>query len=211
MKVLILQIVVFSCFFLLLFGLTFNVGFFNELPRYLDGRSFLTAILSIGILASDILLPIPSSVVMLLNGKLFGVMQGTVISATGLFLSTITGYVIGIVFKKKIGYFISYQQREESEKIFRKWGFIALIISRPIPLLSESISIIAGIHRMKPGVLILSAIAGSVPGAFIYAYYGSMSNDIETQYYSFLLVIGIAVLAWLVSKGFTRLSTTKQL
>jgi uncharacterized membrane protein YdjX (TVP38/TMEM64 family) len=205
MKILILQVAVFSCFFLLLFGLTFNIGFFNELPAIMNANTTVTALLSIGLLASDIILPVPSSVLMLLNGKLFGIVNGTIISATGMVLSTVAGYGIGMVFKRRIGHFISYRSREESERIFRRWGFIALIISRPIPLLSESISIITGINRMRPSVMLLSTIAGSVPGAFVYAYYGSMSNNVSTQYFSFLLVLGIAALAWLFSTGFRRL------
>jgi uncharacterized membrane protein YdjX (TVP38/TMEM64 family) len=203
MKTIMIQVAVFAAFFLLLFGLTFNLPFASGAETLLHENSITGALISVLMLASDIVLPIPSSVVMLLNGKLFGIVPGMLISTAGLVLSTFAGYFIGKTMNGRIPRFLAGSEQAHSEKVFKKWGYLALIITRPVPLLSESFSIVAGIQGVSPAVLIVSAIAGSLPGAFVYAYYGSLSNEVQSQYISFLLVISIAVLAFITAKLFT--------
>ncbi|MES2727914.1 MAG: VTT domain-containing protein [Bacteroidota bacterium] len=200
MKILVLQVVIFSSFFLLLFAFTFNINFAEQVLNAANNNLMMTAATSITLLASDIVLPVPSSVLMLLNGKLFGIVIGTIVSCLGLVLSTLLGYIIGRKIIFSLSRFLNTRQQEEAEKIFKQWGYLALIISRPIPLLSESISIVAGTQGMSLSSVCLSAFAGSLPGALLYAYYGSTSNNEQNQYIPFLLVMGIAVLAFIIAK-----------
>lgn len=200
MKILLIQVLAFSLFFLILFALTFNLDFTSSILLFLQDNTFLSACTSIFVLGADILLPVPSSVVMLLNGKLFGIISGTIISCAGLMLSTFAGYFIGKKITTRLSYFINPKQQAESEQLFQNWGLIILIVSRPIPLLSESISIVAGMQRMSFSTVFFSSLAGSLPGSFIYAYYGAFSNTEQNQYLSFLLVVAIASLAFIVSR-----------
>lgn len=200
MKILVLQVVIFSTFFLLLFALTFNISFAEQAMDFFNHNLLMSAFVSTALLASDIVLPVPSSVLMLLNGKLFGIVIGTVVSCLGLVLSTLLGYIIGKKITSSLSRFLNTRQQEEAEKMFKQWGYLALIISRPIPLLSESISIVAGMQGMPFSSMLISAFAGSLPGALVYAYYGSTSNNEQNQYISFLLVLGIAALAFIISK-----------
>ena len=87
MKSILIQVAVFSAFFLILFALTFNLPFASDASAILDENSITAALISLLMLGSDIILPVPSSVIMLLNGKLFGIAEGTLISTAGLVLS----------------------------------------------------------------------------------------------------------------------------
>jgi uncharacterized membrane protein YdjX (TVP38/TMEM64 family) len=199
MKLFLLQLVIFSCFFLFLFIITIQVDVTATISSFINHNSWLSAAISILVLSSDILLPIPSSMVMLLNGKLFGVFTGTCISVIGLSISTLIGFYIGLKSKKRLQVFIQPNQQLEAERLFSKWGMIMLIVSRPIPLLSESISIIAGMHKVSISTLVISTLLGSIPGAWVYAYYGFTSNQVSNQYLGFLLVMAIAALAFILS------------
>lgn len=203
MKSILIQVAVFSAFFLILFALTFNLPFASDASAILDENSITAALISLLMLGSDIILPVPSSVIMLLNGKLFGIAEGTLISTAGLVLSTVAGYYIGKKISSRVSRFIPEWERSRAEKLFQQWGYLALIITRPIPLLSESLSIVAGLQGVSPFILIVSAVAGSVPGAFIYAYYGNISNEVQSQYLSFFLVLGVAAVAFLLARLFT--------
>lgn len=209
MKLITLQVITFSLFFLLLFALTFNLDFTGYLQGVLSENGATAAGISTIVLAADIVLPVPSSMVMLLNGKLFGIVNGTLISCCGLLLSTLAGYALGRGLKRRIAAFVSPVQQEEASRLFKRWGYLILILSRPVPLLSESLSIVAGIQKMPIWAVFLSAITGSLPGAYVYAYYGFRSNEHQNEYLSFFLVMGIAALAYLIARLFNKFFNTQ--
>lgn len=210
MKLITIQVLFFSLFFLLLFALTFNLDFTGYLQQVLNRNTFTAAGISTLVLAADIVLPVPSSMVMLLNGKLFGIVNGTLISCCGLLLSTIAGYAIGRGLKRRLSFFVSIGQQEEAARLFKRWGYLILILSRPVPLLSESLSIVAGVQKMPFWAVLLSAITGSLPGAYVYAYYGFRSNAHQNEYLSFFLVMGIATLAFLIARLFNKFFNTQK-
>ena len=65
---------------------------------WLEKNPILAGLLVIGLLASDILLPIPSSVVCTFAGRMFGIPVGTFVCWAGLNLSTLVGYLAGYRF-----------------------------------------------------------------------------------------------------------------
>lgn len=206
MRSLLLKTLLVACFFLVLFVV---IQFYFQSPvsgdpsRWIRENSISAAVISTGLLALDIFLPIPSSVVMILNGKLFGLLPGMFISLTGGILATTTGYLLG---RYGTGKWLRIKENEKAEasRLLDKWGIIAVILTRPIPLLSESISIMSGASKMPARKMLLASMAGHLPGAFIYALSGAYASTIQSNVISFFIVIGIATIIWVISRWFAR-------
>lgn len=80
--------------------------------------------------------------------------------------------------------------------------------SLPVPLLSETMSIIAGTSSISITQMIISSIAGLFPAALIYAITGAYALTLDSGLYSFILVIGIAGIFW-VAGHFIKKSKSK--
>lgn len=77
---------------------------------------------------------------------------------------------------------------------------IAIIVTRPIPLLSETTAIMAGTSDMSYRQMFISSLAGTLPAAALYALTGSLAVTINSTVWSFTLVLLIAGLFWFLRK-----------
>ena len=78
------------------------MGELDALPHF-EGRSLgAAALVRISLLAADILLPIPSSVVMTFNGSLFRLIPGAIVSLVGLLIGAVIGYWLSRLYGKKL-------------------------------------------------------------------------------------------------------------
>jgi uncharacterized membrane protein YdjX (TVP38/TMEM64 family) len=155
------------------------------------------ALLSFVILASDIILPVPSSIVMFMNGLVLGVVSAFFISLTASLLSSLLGYYIG----KKTS-FNTKDVDGKASRIISKYGNLALIVSRGIPILSESISYTAGFNKLKIKNYIIFNIIGYIPVCLIYSLFGAMGKGENMFLISFSLSILISGLIWFFGKSF---------
>jgi uncharacterized membrane protein YdjX (TVP38/TMEM64 family) len=133
----------------------------GEMPgeRWLNsagGDSLRFGITGAGLLALDLLLPIPSSII----GALLGGRLGFVAGGLWCFLGLLTGHCIGYALGRLApAHWTSLPIAKSSA------SWIALLLSRPIPVFAEALALAAGAERMP-----LSAFVGSVAiGDAIYA------------------------------------------
>jgi len=134
--------------------------FFGGLEQYILGtlesyrKSKLTfTVLSILILSSDCILPIPSSVMMYLNGTVLGLSIGFGVSFVSVNVSSYLAYYLGRISTKG---WRANSTRESISLAVTRFGSTAIIISRGIPILSESISFTCGFKRYRFKELLLS-------------------------------------------------------
>lgn len=131
------------------------------------------ALLGVGLLAADIVIPVPSSLVMIANGALFGVAAGATLSIVGSLAAALIGLVIGRRGGAVMARFVPAAERERADQLLADWGAVAIVATRPIPLLAEVTVIMAGASDMKWPRLALAAVAGAVPIAILYAVAGA--------------------------------------
>jgi membrane protein DedA with SNARE-associated domain len=60
------------------------------------------------------------------------------------------------------------------EHWFEDYGIAAIIISRPVPMLTEILSCLAGLSRVNVSSFTVASIAGTLPICIIYAYVGHL-------------------------------------
>ena len=71
-------------------------------------------------------------------------------------------------------------------------GIAAVILTRPMPIVAETVAIVAGATRMRASTVALAAAAGSLPPAVVYALAGSLAADFAE---SALVFVGVFLLA----------------
>lgn len=171
--------------------------FINMLKEASDNIKTYTAI-SFFVLASDILLPVPSSIVMFTNGYVLGTVYGSVLSLFSLMTASIIGYYLGkftsLGFKSK--------SDDKANNIMARYGALSILITRGIPVLAETICIICGFNKMPFKKYMIYNIAGYIPLCLLYAFCGSIGYDKNIFLISFACSILISAFFWFFGRKF---------
>jgi uncharacterized membrane protein YdjX (TVP38/TMEM64 family) len=185
-------------FFLSLFFLVEALGIplLVEPTPWLSRGGVPAATLGVGLLVADVLLPVPSSLVMVAHGALFGVAGGTLLSLFGSTGASLFGFWIGRRGGRLLGRLMTPSERERADYLLKRWGAMAIIVTRPVPLLAETVAIMAGASKMSWGSAALAALAGSLPPALLYALTGASVADFQSGALVFVLVLLVAGLFW---------------
>jgi membrane protein DedA with SNARE-associated domain len=95
---------------------------------------------------------------------------------------------------------VSQKERESADYLLKRWGTLAIIVTRPVPLLAETVAIMAGTSSMGWGSTALAALAGSLPPALLYALTGAAVADFQSATLMFVFVILVAGFFWMVGR-----------
>jgi uncharacterized membrane protein YdjX (TVP38/TMEM64 family) len=136
---------------------------------------------------------------MISNGVLFGFMAGGILSVTGGLISSTIGYFIGSKGNRLARKFSSEAEEVKARRFLEKYGSIAIIASRPIPVLAESVSIISGTLNWSFKKVVFNSFVGLLPISFVYSLTGAYSTSFNSAAIAFLINIGIAGLIWLIT------------
>lgn len=193
-------------FFILLFLLinAFDIRILIDPTPWMASASWQVALVGAGLLVADVLLPVPSSLVMIAHGMLFGIWWGTLLSWSGSVGATLVGFAIGRRGGKLMDRSLSRQDRERADYLLRRWGGLAIIVTRPVPVVAETTAIIAGSTAMSWRMTLISSIAGSLPPALVYAIVGAKAISLNEGFLVFILGILLAAVFWLASRRVLR-------
>jgi uncharacterized membrane protein YdjX (TVP38/TMEM64 family) len=174
----------------LLFGEKIDAAIIQMRDGAGNSRGFVAFILG-SLLASDILLPIPSSIVSTACGLLLGIFTGTIVSLAGMTLSCIIGYFMAA----KLGEpFVAKMVGKDSMKRFKqlqqKHGNTVVIITRPVPVLAEIAVLSAGLGQIPFGRFLLLSTLSNLGISAVYAVIGACSADLD----AFLLAVAGSIL-----------------
>ncbi|MGA9997125.1 MAG: VTT domain-containing protein [Pyrinomonadaceae bacterium] len=190
-------------FFLSLFFLVEALGIpvLVEPTPWLNRGGVLAATLGVGLLIADVLLPVPSSLVMVAHGALFGVVGGTLLSLLGSTGAAMFGFWIGRRGGRLLERLVPPEERERADYLLKRWGMLAIIVTRPVPLLAETIAIMAGTSRMGWGSTALAALIGSLPPALLYALTGASAGKFQSTALMFVFVLLVAGFFWILGRA----------
>ncbi len=116
------------------------------------------ALVGVGLLTVDVLVPVPSSWVMVTHGALFGVVPGAVLSVAGGTGATVAGFLLGRWGRPAVDRVTTPCQRERAGRLLGRWGVAAVVVSRPVPVQAETVAVLAGTSGMRGPV---AACAGA--------------------------------------------------
>jgi uncharacterized membrane protein YdjX (TVP38/TMEM64 family) len=175
----------------------------------------LAAWIGVGLLVADIVLPVPSSVVMLAHGALFGVIPGAALSLLGRTGNALVGVLIG----RGAANLLSRRWRRgtandpgKGAELVGRWGLAAVVFTRPIPVLAESTLVAAAAMGLSPLAVIAAGVVGALPEAVLYAVAGDIATSYANGAIVFVAVIVLAAGAWAatsrIEKAWGRRSVT---
>jgi len=174
-------------------------------PELLTRRGAVyAAIIGVILLTSDVALPVPSSVVMLANGALFGIVGGTLLSLTGGMLSVVIAFLIGRRGGRLLARIATPDEMRTADRIFSRWGTAAVILSRPFPIIAETVVLFAGSSSMSWPRVLLASIAGLIPTCLAYAAAGAVAMSFDNMVLVFAFTCGVAGIAWVIDRRVRR-------
>lgn len=107
------------------------------------------AIAVFGLLSSDILLPVPSSVVSTFAGRVLGFWRGTGASWCGMTAGATIAFWLVRVFGRPLARRLSSDEElARTDALATRWGTLVLVLARPIPVLAEASVLLMGTTRL---------------------------------------------------------------
>lgn len=159
------------------------------------------ALLGVGLLMADVVLPVPSSAIMVAHGAMFGMVVGACLSLVGSVGAALLGFAVGRRGGPLLHRLVPETERSRADAVLSRWGTLAIVATRPVPLLAETTAILAGAARsLSWWQVALAATGGSIPAAVLYAVAGAAAADAVSGTLVFLVVLAIALLTWLVQR-----------
>ena len=106
-------------------------------------------------------------------GALYGPVVGALLSLVGRFGMAVAGFALGRAGAPIVVKLIGDARRAHARALLERWGALAIIFSRPVPLLAETVVLVAGASRLRWRVALPAALVGSVPEAVAYGMIGA--------------------------------------
>ena len=170
----------------------------GELPgeRWLsatDENALLFGLTGSGLLAADVLLPIPSSIVGSMLGARLGFLPGWLWCWCGLVLGNAIGYLCGRLLLSRF-----------APDIPQTPTLLVLFASRPVPVLAEAVTFTAGAEKMGFIPFLLVSIAGN--GIYSLALAGNGAALLPDAFVGpgLILPMLLPVAAWLLWRWLDR-------
>jgi uncharacterized membrane protein YdjX (TVP38/TMEM64 family) len=161
-----------------------------------------SAAIVIGLLVSDILLPVPSSLVMILSGAAFGVVWGSVIALIG----SIGGEWLGFEMVRRYGRgasarIVGDDELQRFERLLARHGAVAVVVTRALPVVMETMSVVAGLSRMPRRTFLIASLIGTAPIVTVYAYAGAVSRQTGSLVPAVVILIAVAGFGWVIYRA----------
>lgn len=134
-------------------------------------------LLYFGIMALQcIVAPIPSELVQVVGGLIFGVTWGSILSLIGIMMTSFIGYSIAVKGGAHVvAAAIGQHNVNLLEKFINKYGIWAMIIGRGIPFIPfDLMTYGAGLVNLKKRDFIIGTLVGAIPRSIFYAWIGSI-------------------------------------
>jgi uncharacterized membrane protein YdjX (TVP38/TMEM64 family) len=149
-----------------------------------------TALVIIGLLATDILLPTPSSMISTLGGWQLGVVGGTLASWIGMTLGAMIGFALARRWGRPFAVLLSSDEDlERMRGLSQRFGPAVLIFGRGVPVLAEASVLLMGIHRLSWRRFLPAVLLSNLGIALAYSAFGKFAE----QNHWFPLALGVSI------------------
>jgi uncharacterized membrane protein YdjX (TVP38/TMEM64 family) len=166
-----------------------------------------TAVTVVALLAMDLFLPIPSSIVMVLSGAAFGVFWGALLSLVG----SVGGEWLGFELVRHYGRrasarIVGDEEIDRLSRVFAQHGAAAVAVTRALPVVMETMSVVAGLSSMTRKTFLVASLIGTGPIVFVYAWAGAVSRQTNNVIPAVIMLIAVALFGWVLFRA--RMSRT---
>ncbi|MSS99220.1 MAG: DedA family protein [Opitutia bacterium] len=156
-----------------------------------------------GLLVADILLPIPSTLVMSALGLTYGPLVGGLYAAMGSALAGVVAYGLSRWLGRPLALRLAGEAGlREGEHFFVTGGAWVVVCSRCLPILPEAVACLAGLNRMPFRTFLLAVLCGSLPMGFAFAAIGALGQ--AEPAWALVLSVVVPALLWLGARRWLR-------
>lgn len=165
---------------------------------------WLIAVVLGGLLAADIVLPVPSSIVNTAAGSLLGFWGGTGAAWAGLMANTVVGYFLGRGASTTALHRLVGSQAVREAQDANVSGAWALVVFRAVPVLAEASVVLAGFRRMPLRRFLATCALSNLGIAAAYAAIGAYAMDVGSFLLAFAGAIGVPAVGMLLTRRSPR-------
>lgn len=146
-----------------------------------------------------ILLVLPTNVIAILGGTIFGPVKGTILTSVGFGVSGTIAFFLSRFLGKDFVQGLLGNKMMKVEDSIEKDGFRIITVLRMIPIMPyDPFSYACGFTKINYRKFILASVLGVLPETICYSVLGkNFTNPLSVQ---FLLPIGILIFGVIVSK-----------
>ena len=168
-----------------------------------ETNRFMTGLLLTLLLASDIVVPVPSSLVSTACGMALGFVGGTCASFAGMSATTVAGYLIGRYASAPAEQLIGKNEVALLQAFHRRHGVWLLLAMRPVPVLAEASVVFSGLSRLAFPRMLAVASLGNLAVSAVYAavgVWGKLSDSFIPAFAASMALSGLLI-GWMRLKG----------
>jgi len=136
------------------------------------------ALLTVGVLSTDILLPVPSSLVSTLAGAQLGVAAGTAASWLGMTLSAALGFGLAKNFGRSLA--LRYCRPDDLARLDHfgwRFGAWTVAMTRALPVLAEAAVFVVGLSELSWRRFLPAMMLSNLGIALVYAVLGHFARS----------------------------------
>ncbi len=166
-----------------------------------EGRGAAAALV-VGALTVDLALPVPSSLVMTWSGRALGTAGGAAASAVGSLLGSALGFAAcRVLGRPAFARLVGEEELPALRASFDRWGSWLVLLSRPVPMLTETVACLAGLSGMSAARYLGLSAAGTLPLCLLYAWVGARAEGPGEVGAALLVALGIPAIGFGVARA----------
>lgn len=155
------------------------------------------------LLMSDVILPVPSTIVMSALGLIYGWFVGGLLASAGSFLAGFTAYLACRWLGRRAALWLAGEESlRRVEELFARRGGWLVALSRWMPVLPEAIACLAGLVKMNLRTFFISLACGSLPVGFAFAAIGALGKTSPAL--AMTLSAALPMLLWFVAQHWLK-------
>ena len=169
-----------------------------------------TALAIGGLLALDVFLPVPSSIVSTAAGVLLGLALGAAVVWIGMMAGCVVGYFVGVHSAPLARRLVGADGLARAAELANRHGVWAVVLCRPVPVLAEATVVFAGLVRAPLGRFLWLTAWSNLGIAAGYASIGAFSMRLDSFLLAFVGAIAAPGIALLVARALPRKTGRKR-
>lgn len=128
----------------------------------------------IGLIVSDLVLPVPSTAVIAALGMIYGPWLGGFLGGIGSLAAGLIAYGgCRLLGKRVFDVLVGATNLAKLNRFFERFGLAAIALSRWMPILPEALACLAGMARMRFAPFLAALACGSFAMGFAFAFLGA--------------------------------------
>jgi uncharacterized membrane protein YdjX (TVP38/TMEM64 family) len=139
---------------------------------------------------------------MVLSGAAFGVFWGALLSLVGSVGGEWFGFELVQMYGRRASVrIVGDEEIERLSRVFARHGAAAIAVTRALPVVMETMSVVAGLSNMKRGTFLVASLVGTAPIVFVYAWAGAVSRQTGNMIPAIIMLVAVAAFGWVLYRA----------